>query len=258
MTLQAWHTCIWGVSPILLCRSSQPLSGWMWSVTAQLFSGLSSDVRSSWSPGSGWASRDLRDLSRSHSCVVLAVCLGSFSFWKVNLRPTQVLSALEQVFNQGSLCTLLCSYFPRSWLASQSLPLLLPCFTVGMVTGFLQMWRLVFGPKNWKLHKSAFWKTPGRLSFTEWLPFGHSTIKAWLMECCRDGWHSGRFSTKELWSSVRVTIGFLVTSLTKALLPRLLSLAGRPALGRVLVVPNFFHLRIMEATVFFNAAVFTV
>ena len=33
-------------------------------------------------------------------------------------------------------------------------------------------------------------------------------------------------STEELWSSVRVTIGFLVTSLTKALLPRLLSLAG--------------------------------
>ncbi|KAK6306788.1 hypothetical protein J4Q44_G00237130 [Coregonus suidteri] len=64
-------------------------------------------------------------------------------------------------------------------------------------------------------------------------------------------------STEELWSSVRVTIKFLATSLTKALLPRLLSLAGRPALGGVLVVPNFFHLRMMEATVFlgtFNAA----
>jgi hypothetical protein len=64
-------------------------------------------------------------------------------------------------------------------------------------------------------------------------------------------------STEELWSSVRVTIGFLVTSLTKVLLLRLLSLAGRSALGRVLVVPNFFQLRMMEATVFlgtFNAA----
>jgi hypothetical protein len=62
-------------------------------------------------------------------------------------------------------------------------------------------------------------------------------------------------STEELWGSVRVTIGVLVTSLTKALHPRLLSLAGRPALGRVLVVPNVFHLRMM-ATVFlgtFNA-----
>ena len=64
-------------------------------------------------------------------------------------------------------------------------------------------------------------------------------------------------STEELWISVRVTIRFLVTSLTKALLPRLLSLAGQPALGRVLVVPNFFHLKMIEATVFlgnFNAA----
>ena len=62
-------------------------------------------------------------------------------------------------------------------------------------------------------------------------------------------------STDELWSFVRVA--FLVTSLTKALLPRFLSLVRRPALGRVLVVPNFFHLRMMEAAVLlgtFNAA----
>jgi hypothetical protein len=64
-----------------------------------------------------------------------------------------------------------------------------------------------------------------------------------LLEC-------SPISTEELWSSVRVTIGFMVTSLTKALLPRLLHLYGRTALGRVLVVPNFFHLRIMVATVF--------
>ena len=60
-------------------------------------------------------------------------------------------------------------------------------------------------------------------------------------------------STEELWSSV---IRFLVPSLTIALLPRLLSLAGRPALGRVLVDTNSFH-EMMEATVFlgtFNAA----
>ena len=53
-------------------------------------------------------------------------------------------------------------------------------------------------------------------------------------------------ATEELYRSVRVTIGFFVTSLAKALLPWLLSLAGRPALERVLVVPNFFHLRMME------------
>ena len=48
-------------------------------------------------------------------------------------------------------------------------------------------------------------------------------------------------STEERWCSDRVTIGFLVTSLTKALLPRSLNLDGRPALGRVLVVPIFFQ-----------------
>ena len=62
-------------------------------------------------------------------------------------------------------------------------------------------------------------------------------------------------STKELWSSVRVTIGFLVTSQTKALLPRLLRGTRRSALGRVLVVPNFFHLRIMEHIVFLGTVV---
>uniref|UniRef100_A0A8C7GNJ4 Protein-L-isoaspartate(D-aspartate) O-methyltransferase n=1 Tax=Oncorhynchus kisutch TaxID=8019 RepID=A0A8C7GNJ4_ONCKI len=46
MTLQAWATSIWGVSPILICRSSQALSGWMGCAAAQLFSGLSRDLRS--------------------------------------------------------------------------------------------------------------------------------------------------------------------------------------------------------------------
>jgi hypothetical protein len=95
----------------------------------------------------------------------------------------------------------------------------------------------------------------------EWLWSGHSTINAWLVEWCRDTvvvlLESFPISTEELWSSVRVTIRFLVTFRTKALLPWLLSLAGWPDLGRVLVVPNFFHLRMMEVTVFlgtFNIA----
>ena len=53
MTIQAWHICICGFAPILLRRSSQALSGWMGRVAAQLFSGLSRDVRSSSNPGSG-------------------------------------------------------------------------------------------------------------------------------------------------------------------------------------------------------------
>ena len=85
MTLQAWHTCIWRVSPILLCRSSQALSGWVGSVAAQVFSGLFRDVRWDSSPGSGWATQGHWDLTRNHSCVVLAVCLGLLSCWKVKL-----------------------------------------------------------------------------------------------------------------------------------------------------------------------------
>ena len=55
-------------------------------------------------------------------------------------------------FHQGSLCTLLCSSLPLSWLVSaEKHPLsmmLPPCFTVGMVAGFLQMWCLAFRPKS--------------------------------------------------------------------------------------------------------------
>ena len=53
------------------------------------------------------------------------------------------------------------------------------------------------------------------------------------------------------------TIGFLVAWLAKALHPILLSLAGCLDLRRLMVVPNLFHLRMMEATVLlgaFNAA----
>ena len=93
--------------------------------------------------------------------------------------------------------------------------------------------------------------------FTEWLLSGHSTMQVIGGELQR--WLSFwkvLLSSQLHWSSVRVTIGFLVNSLTKALLPRSLSLAGWPALGRVLVVPDFFHWWMMEATVLigtFNA-----
>uniref|UniRef100_A0A8C7MAY4 N-acetylneuraminic acid synthase a n=1 Tax=Oncorhynchus kisutch TaxID=8019 RepID=A0A8C7MAY4_ONCKI len=66
----------------------------------------------------------------------------------------------------------------------------------------------------------------------EWLPSVHSTIKAKFLECCRDG---PPISTEELWRSFRVTIGFLVTSLTKALLPRLLSLLRKSVVSKVVI-----------------------
>ena len=85
----------------------------------------------------------------------------------------------------------------------------------------------------------------------EWLLTGHSTIKPLLLECCRDGCPSGRFShlhrgTLELGQSDHQVFGHLPDQAPSP--HRLRSLAGRPALGKVLVVPNFFHLRMMEAT----------
>ena len=87
MMQQALHTWIWGFSAILLCRSSQALSGWMedrrWTA---IFRSLQRWVRLGSSQGSGWATQ-----GHSQSCpeatpsILLAVCLGSLSCWKVKL-----------------------------------------------------------------------------------------------------------------------------------------------------------------------------
>ncbi len=86
----------------------------------------------------------------------------------------------------------------------------------------------------------------------ERIEFAHTAIKPRSVDCCSDVCPSVGFSYLHLstWSSTRMTIRFLITSLDKALLHQFeLSLAGRPPLGRVLVVANIFHLRIMETTV---------
>ncbi len=76
-----------------------------------------------------------------------------------------------------------------------------------------------------------------------WIEFGHTAIKPGSVECCSDVCYSVSFSDLHIWSwsLTRVTIRFLVTTLTKTLLHQLLSLARRPALGRILVVSNFFY-----------------
>uniref|UniRef100_A0A8C7KR75 Claudin 23.2 n=1 Tax=Oncorhynchus kisutch TaxID=8019 RepID=A0A8C7KR75_ONCKI len=62
----AWYTHIFKdiaasstdiLYPIFLCRSSQVLSGWIGSVSAHLFPGLSRDVPSGSSRSSGWATQ---------------------------------------------------------------------------------------------------------------------------------------------------------------------------------------------------------
>ena len=54
-------------------------------------------------------------------------------------------------------------------------------------------------------------------------------------------------SAEDFQSSLRVNFGFLVTSLTKALLAQLIDLARQPHQERVLVVLNIFHFTIIEA-----------
>ncbi len=85
----------------------------------------------------------------------------------------------------------------------------------------------------------------------------HTTIKSRSMECCSNVCPSVRFSYLHIWSwsSTRVTIRFLVTSVDKALLHQLLSLARRPALEGVQAVSNFFHLRVTETTCFCEPSV---
>ncbi len=71
----------------------------------------------------------------------------------------------------------------------------------------------------------------------------HTAIKPRLLECCSGVCPSVDFSYLHIrsWSSTAVAIRFFITTLTKALLHQLLSLARRPALRRILVVSNFFH-----------------
>ena len=65
----------------------------------------------------------------------------------------------------------------------------------------------------------------------EWLPSGHSTIKAWLVECCSDGCPSGRF-----WNSRALSewpSGSWSPPWPRPFTP---DCSVWPALGRVLVV----------------------
>ena len=112
------------------------------------------------------------------------------------------------------------------------------------VPGFLQTGRLAFRPKS-SFFVSSVW------------PLYHTGLIGGVLQ---RGWSFWKVLLSSQYNAVALSewpSGFLVTSLTKALLPRLLSLARRPAVGGVLVVPDFFHVRMIEASVLigtFNAA----
>jgi hypothetical protein len=114
-----------GVSPICRCRSSKALLGWMGSVAPQLFSGFFRDISSGSSPDSGWAIQRLvpKPLMHCLGCELrVVVLLVNLSCWWT-FSPVWGSERSGASFNWGSLCTLLRSSFPQSWLVSQSLPL---------------------------------------------------------------------------------------------------------------------------------------
>ena len=75
-----------------------------------------------------------------------------------------------------------------------------------MAQGFLQTWRLEFRVQSWfhQTRESCFsWSESllvpfGKLQASCHVPFNeegiHLAIKVWMVECCRDGCPSGRFS----------------------------------------------------------------
>ncbi len=217
---QVFHTWIWGSSAIPPCRSSPVLSGWMVNVGGQPF--FRSLQRCSIGFKSGlWLghSRTVMELLWSHSFVILAVCLGSLSCWKVNLRPSLRSWALWRRFSSRISLYLAAFIFPsiatsRPVPAAEKHPhsmmLPPPCFTVGTVLdrwwavpGFLHTYRLELRPKSSILVSSDqrilqvfFSKLHAgfHVSFTEErLPSGHSAIKPRLVEGCSDGWLSTNF-----------------------------------------------------------------
>ncbi len=94
----------------------------------------------------------------------------------------------------------------------------------------------------WELFRCSFVNSNQGFMYLYWGE-GNFAIKPRLMECRSDVCPFASFSHLHIrsWSSNRVTISVLITSLTKTLLFRLLSLARRLDLGRVLIVSNFIQ-----------------
>ncbi len=110
---QVFHTWIWDPLPFLLADPLQFLSGWMVNVGGQPFLGLSRDAQLGLSQGSGWAIQEhhgvvVKPLLR----LILAVCLGSLSCWKVNLRPSLRSWALWRRFSSRISLYLAAFIFP--------------------------------------------------------------------------------------------------------------------------------------------------
>ena len=137
MTLQAWNTYIRGVSPILLCRSSQALSGWMGSVDAQIFSDLSLDSFDRVQvPALAGPLKDIQRLVPKPLLHCLGCVLRGVVLLEGETSPQSEISLYFAPFIFASILTSLPVPAPEKH--PHSMMLTPPCFTVGMVPGFLQ------------------------------------------------------------------------------------------------------------------------
>ena len=100
-------------------------------------------------------SRTFKDLSRYNSCIVLAVYFESLSCWKVkwalSLRSWALWSrfSLRSALYFASFILILTSLsVPAAERHPHSMMLPPPCFTVGLVPGFLQTGHLAVRPNN--------------------------------------------------------------------------------------------------------------
>ncbi len=210
-------------------------------------------------------SRTFTEFSISHSCCVLRIIVlleGEPS------AQSEVRNALDWVFIKD-ISIILCielffysdeSLSPWRWKTAPQHELLPAHFTFGMYSAGDEQSsfpsNMMLGIEVHQTREYYFSQSEGPLGaflqilsvfscvFTEErIESCHTAIKPRSVECCSDVCPSVDFSYLHIcsWSSNRVTIRLLVTTLTKAVLHQLLSLARRPALERVLVVSNFFH-----------------
>ena len=208
-TRQAWHTCIWGISPIFLCRYSQALVG-----CTAIFRSLQRCLVRFKSRLWLVHSRTFTDFCQSHSCVVLAVCLGWLSCCKVNLWPS-LRSWL--LWTRSSLriylhfvpfsfpSTLTCIQFPATEQHLYSMMSFRPNSSF-LVSSDQRILFLMF----WEFFRYLLANSKGAVMCLLLRSGFHlaTTIKAWLLECCGGSCllEVSPISTEELWSSVRVAI----------------------------------------------------
>ncbi len=267
-------------SSLQILSSSVRLDGKRW--WTAIFS-LSRDAQLGFKSGL-WLghSRTVTELLWSHSFVILAVCLGSLSCWKVNLRPSLRSWALWRSSRislyLAALSSLDCNQLscPCSWKTPpqhDAATTMLHCWDcIGQVMSsawFLHTYRLELRPKSSilvsfrpenlichhlgvlqvffsKLHAGF------HVSCTEErLPSCHSAIKPRLVEGYAVMVDFYTFShLSECISGAQPTVIF---GSSLPLSPRLFSpdssIWPDGSSRKGLVVPNVFHLRIMEATV---------